>query len=122
VADADLVVARVPGSYELPLAAKALAATGEHDAVIALGALIRGATPHFDVLAAQVAGGLGQVMLETGVPIAFGVLTCDSVEQAVDRAGAKSGNKGFDAALSAIEMANLMRELKPERPPRPRRV
>lgn len=105
-------VVRVPGSFEIPLTAKRLAASGRYDAVICLGAVIRGATPHFDYIAAEVSKGVAAAALETGVPIAFGVLTTDSIEQAVERAGTKGGNKGFDAACSAIEMVNLFRELK----------
>lgn len=105
-------VVRVPGSFEIPLTAKRLAASGRYDAVICLGAVIRGATPHFDYIASEVSKGVAAASLETGVPIAFGVLTTDSIEQAVERAGTKGGNKGFDAACSAIEMANLFRELK----------
>jgi 6,7-dimethyl-8-ribityllumazine synthase len=107
-----IVIAKVPGSYEIPLVAKRMAASKQYDAVICLGAVIRGATPHFDYIASEVAKGVAMAGLETGVPIAFGVLTTDSIEQAVERAGSKAGNKGFDAACSAIEMANLMRELK----------
>lgn len=102
-------VVRVPGSWELPLAVRKLASTGRYDAVVALGALIRGETPHFDVLCAEVARGLGQVALDSGIPVTFGVLTTDTVEQAMERAGAKSGNKGWDAALAAVEMASLFR-------------
>ena len=104
-------IVKVPGSWELPLAASKLAATGRYDAVVALGALIRGETPHFDVLAAEVAKGLAQTSLSTGVPIAFGVITADSLDQAMERAGAKAGNKGWDAALSAVEMVRLYRQL-----------
>ena len=111
-ADADVEVVKVPGSWELPLAAKALAGSKRHDAIIALGAVIRGETPHFDFVAGQAAAGLAAVQLETGIPIAFGVLTTNTVEQAVDRAGGKSGNKGHDAALAAIEMADLIRRLR----------
>jgi 6,7-dimethyl-8-ribityllumazine synthase len=111
-ADEDkITVARVPGSFEIPLVAKRMAASRQYDAVICLGAVIRGATPHFDYIASEVAKGVAMAGLETGVPIAFGVLTTDSIEQAVERAGTKAGNKGFDAACSAIEMANLLREL-----------
>lgn len=110
VEDKDIQVIRVPGSFELPLAVRR-AAAGKVDAVVALGALIRGGTPHFDYLSAEVTKGIAQVMLETGVPVAFGVLTTDTVEQAVERAGTKGGNKGFEAAQSAIEMANLLRRL-----------
>jgi 6,7-dimethyl-8-ribityllumazine synthase len=108
----DIEVVKVPGSWELPLAAKTLANRKRHDAIVALGAVIRGETPHFDHVAAQAARGLAAVELETGIPIAFGVLTTNTIEQAIDRAGGKSGNKGFDAALTAIEMADLMRRLR----------
>jgi 6,7-dimethyl-8-ribityllumazine synthase len=111
VAD-DVVVLKVPGSWELPAAAKALAAQKRFDAIIALGAVIRGETPHFDHVANQAASGLAAVQLETGLPVAFGVLTTNTVEQAIDRAGGKSGNKGFDAAMTAVEMADLMRRLR----------
>lgn len=104
-------VVRVPGAWELPLAAKKLAARGEFDAIVALGALIRGETPHFDYLAAQVARGLAQIGLDTGIPTIFGVLTTDTIDQAVSRAGAKTGNKGWEAALSALEMVNLFRDI-----------
>jgi 6,7-dimethyl-8-ribityllumazine synthase len=100
-----------PGSYEIPLLAKKMAKTGKYDAVICLGAVIRGATPHFEYVANEVAKGVAQAGLETEVPIIFGVLTTDSIEQAIERAGTKSGNKGFDAAMAAIEMGNLMKEL-----------
>ncbi len=98
----------VPGSWEIPLAAQKLAATGRYAAVICLGCVIRGQTPHFDYIAAEVAKGIAQVSLATGVPIPFGIITADSLEQAIDRAGAKTGNKGADAARAAIEMANLL--------------
>ena len=104
-------VVRVPGAWEIPQAAKRLARGGGFDAIIGLGALIRGETPHFDVLAAEVARGLGQVGLDSGVPTIFGVLTTDTVEQALARAGAKSGNKGWAAALAALEMAGVFRDL-----------
>jgi len=107
----ERTIVRVPGSWELPLAAKRAATSGKFDAVIALGALIRGETPHFDVLAAAISKGLSQVALAEGVPVIFGVLTTDTVEQALDRAGSKSGNKGWDAAQSAIEMVNLFRDM-----------
>ncbi|MBI5656494.1 MAG: 6,7-dimethyl-8-ribityllumazine synthase [Geobacter sp.] len=110
--DGNIAVARVPGSFEIPLAAKAMAETGNYDALICLGAVIRGATPHFDYVAGEVAKGIAQVSLATGMPIAFGVLTTDSIEQAVERAGTKAGNKGFDAAVTAIESANLLKGLK----------
>ncbi|HXV74715.1 MAG TPA: 6,7-dimethyl-8-ribityllumazine synthase [Candidatus Polarisedimenticolaceae bacterium] len=104
-------IVRVPGSWEIPQAARKLATAGQHDAIIALGALIRGETPHFDLLAAEVAKGLAQVAADSGVPVTFGVLTTDTVDQAMDRSGAKFGNKGWDAALSAIEMVNLFRRM-----------
>lgn len=100
----------VPGAFELPLVAKRVASSGRADAVIALSCIIRGETPHFEFVASEAAKGLALASLESGVPVAFGVVTADTLEQAVNRAGAKSGNKGFQAALSAIEMANLMRE------------
>jgi len=107
-----ITVARVPGSFEIPLVAKRMAASRQYDALICLGTVIRGATPHFEYIASEVSKGVAAAGLETGVPIAFGVLTTDSIEQAVERAGTKAGNKGFDAACSAIEMVNLLRELK----------
>ncbi|HTU03463.1 MAG TPA: 6,7-dimethyl-8-ribityllumazine synthase [Candidatus Sulfotelmatobacter sp.] len=107
-----ITVVKVPGAFEIPLAAKRLAGSGQVDAVICLGTVIRGATPHFDYIASEVAKGVALAGLETGVPVTFGVLTTDSLEQAVERAGSKGGNKGFDAACSAIEMANLFREMK----------
>jgi len=102
-------VAWVPGAFEIPLAAQALARLGRYDAVVCLGAVIRGATPHFDYVAAEVSKGVAQVGLQMGVPVSFGVLTTDSIEQAIERAGTKAGNKGFEAAVTAIEMANLLR-------------
>ncbi len=108
----DIEIVRVPGSWELSLIAKTLADQHRHDAIIALGAVIRGGTPHFDHVASQAANGLSRISLETGMPISFGVLTTNTVEQAIDRAGAKSGNKGSDAAITAIEMANLLRRLR----------
>lgn len=108
-ADGDITVVRVPGAFEIPLVTQKLAASGKYDAVICLGAVIRGATPHFDYVAAEVSKGVAQVSLKTGVPVAFGVLTTDSIEQAVERAGTKAGNKGFDAAMTAIETANLLK-------------
>jgi len=110
-AEADVTVVRVPGSFEIPLAAKRLVQTRNYDAVICLGTLIRGETPHFDYISSEVTKGIGSVSLESGIPVAFGVLTADSVEQAVDRAGLKSGNKGFEAALSAVEMVSLLKQL-----------
>jgi 6,7-dimethyl-8-ribityllumazine synthase len=106
-----ITVARVPGAYELPLAAKALAKSERYDAIIALGCVIRGSTPHFDYVAGEAAKGLAQVSLDTDRPIAFGVLTTDSIEQAIERAGTKAGNKGVDAALSAIEMVSLLQKI-----------
>jgi len=107
----DIDVVKVPGAWELPFTVKALAKTGRYGAIIALGAVIRGETPHFDYVAAEATNGLARVSTETGIPVAMGVLTTNTVEQAIDRAGAKSGNKGFDAAMTAIEMASLMRRL-----------
>ena len=104
-------VLRVPGAFELPLVAQKLAGSRRYDAVIALGAVIRGDTPHFDFVAGECAAGLSRVALDTGVPVIFGVLTTDTVEQATDRAGGKHGNKGAEAALSAIEMVHLLRDL-----------
>ena len=106
-----LTVVWVPGAFELPLAAKKLAVSGKFDAIVCLGAVIRGDTPHFDYIAAEVSKGCATVALDTGKPVAFGVLTTDTIEQAVERAGAKAGNKGFDAALTAIEMADVMAKL-----------
>jgi 6,7-dimethyl-8-ribityllumazine synthase len=105
----DLV--RVPGAFDLPFVAKRLAASKRYDAVVALGAVIRGATPHFEHVAGQCAAGIARAAEETGVPVAFGVLTTDTIEQAIERAGTKAGNKGADAALSALELANLLRRL-----------
>ena len=110
--DKNLYVARVPGAFEIPLAAKKLAGSGKYDAVICLGAVIRGSTPHFDYVASEVSKGVASVSLDSGVPIAFGVLTTDTIEQAVERAGTKAGNKGFEAAVTAIETANLLKALK----------
>jgi 6,7-dimethyl-8-ribityllumazine synthase len=111
VGDADVDIAWVPGALEIPLAAQKMAKAKKYDAVICLGAVIRGSTPHFDHVAAEVTKGVAQVQLETGVPVIFGVLTTDTIEQAVERAGTKAGNRGWDAALSALEMANLTRAL-----------
>ena len=110
-ADASELI-RVPGSWEMPVVAAEVARQKRHDAIICLGAVIRGDTPHFDYVAGNAASGLAHIAAETGVPIAFGVLTTNTVEQAIDRAGAKSGNKGFDAAMTAIEMANLLKLLR----------
>lgn len=103
----NITLAWVPGAYEIPLAARRMARSGKYDAVICLGAVIRGSTPHFDFVAAEVSKGVASVSLETDLPIIFGVLTTDTIEQALERAGVKSGNKGFDAAVTAIEMVNL---------------
>lgn len=105
--DADIEVVKVPGAFEIPLLAKKLAAGGKYDAVICLGAVIRGSTPHFDYVSAEVSKGIAAAGMDTGVPIIFGVITTDTIEQAIERAGTKAGNKGWDAAVSAIEMANL---------------
>jgi len=110
-AEEDLQIAWVPGSFEIPLIAKKMAMSGKHDAIIALGAVIRGSTPHFDYVAAEVSKGIANVGLQTGVPILFGVITTDTIEQAIERAGTKAGNKGWDAALGAIEMVNLLSAL-----------
>lgn len=109
--DQDIHVMRVPGAYEIPLAAQKMTATGTYDAVICLGAVIRGSTPHFDYVAAEVSKGVASVSLESGVPVIFGVLTTDTIEQAVERAGTKAGNKGFEAAVTAIETVNLFKAL-----------
>jgi 6,7-dimethyl-8-ribityllumazine synthase len=108
----NTVLVKVPGSFELPLAAKQLAESGRHDAVICLGAVIRGATPHFDYVAGQMARGVSSAMLGSGVPISLGVVTADNLEQAIERAGTKHGNKGAEAALTAIEMANVLKGLR----------
>lgn len=112
VQEHEVEIAWVPGAFEIPLVAKTMAASGKYDAVITLGAVIRGSTPHFDYVCAEVSKGVAQIALQTGVPAIFGVLTTDSIEQAIERAGTKSGNKGWEAAQSAIEMANLMKKLK----------
>ena len=104
----DIDILKVPGAFEIPLAAQQLARTGKYHAVICLGAVIRGATPHFDYVSAEVSKGVAQVSLENAVPVIFGILTTDTVEQAIERAGTKSGNKGWSAAMAAVEMANLM--------------
>ena len=106
-------VAWVPGSFEIPLTARKLAESGRYQAVVCLGAVIRGETPHFDQVANQASSGIARVALDTGVPVIFGVITADTLEQALERAGGKMGNKGYDAAVAAIEMANLMRGLRP---------
>ena len=109
--ESNLDVVRVPGAFELPLVTKKMVESGKYDAVICLGAVIRGATPHFDYVSAEVTKGIASVSLEAGVPVAFGVLTTDNIEQAVERAGSKSGNKGFEAAVTVIEMVNLFRSM-----------
>jgi 6,7-dimethyl-8-ribityllumazine synthase len=111
-ADGDITVVKVPGSWEIPFVAERLAASGKVDAVVGLGVLIRGATPHFDYIAAEAAKGLAQAALSTGVPVAFGILTTDTLEQALERSGSKAGNKGWQAAQAAIEMVQLYRALK----------
>lgn len=111
VSDADIEVAWVPGAYEIPYAAKWMATCGRFDAVITLGAVIRGATPHFDYVAGEVAKGVAQLSMTTDTPVIFGVLTTDTIEQAIERAGTKAGNKGWDSAVGAIEMANLRKML-----------
>jgi len=109
--DSDIDVVRVPGAFEIPLAAKKLANSHKYDAIICLGVVIRGATPHFDVVVNEVSKGSAQVGLETGVPVLFGVLTTETIEQAIERSGTKAGNKGSDVAVAAIEMANLVEQL-----------
>ena len=112
-ADKQIEIVRVPGAFDLPVVVRKLALSRRYEALITLGAVIRGQTPHFDYVAGECASGLARIALESGVPIAFGVLTTDTMEQAVDRAGGKAGNKGADAALAALEMANLLRRLEP---------
>jgi 6,7-dimethyl-8-ribityllumazine synthase len=112
VLETDVEVAWTPGSFEIPLLAQKMAESKKYDAVICLGAVIRGGTPHFDYIAAEVAKGIANVGLKTGVPVIFGVITTDTLEQAIERSGTKDGNKGFDAAVSAIEMANLVKAMK----------
>ncbi|MBI1425566.1 MAG: 6,7-dimethyl-8-ribityllumazine synthase [Gammaproteobacteria bacterium] len=111
-ADADLEIVRCPGAFELPLVVKAMADSGKYDAIIALGCVIRGGTPHFEYVANECVKGLSQVMMQNKIPVAFGVLTVDSIEQAIERAGTKAGNKGVEATLSVLEMVNLLREFK----------
>lgn len=111
ISDNQMTIIRIPGAYEMPLVAQQCAKSGKYDAVIALGAVIRGGTPHFDYVAGECAKGLGQVSLDTGVPVSFGVLTTDSIEQAIERAGTKAGNKGAEAAMTALEMINLMKQI-----------
>jgi len=112
VDEENIDIAWVPGSFEIPLVAKKLALSKKYDAVVCLGTVIRGATPHFEYIAAEVSKGIATVALDAGIPVIFGVITADTLEQAIERAGTKSGNKGFDAAVSAIEMANLLRTIK----------
>ena len=112
VMDRDITIVKVPGAYELPLATKRMVSAGEYDGIIALGAVIRGGTPHFDYVAGECVKGLSQVGLDSGLPVTFGVLTVDSIEQAIERAGTKAGNKGAEAAMTAIEMVSLSRQLK----------
>jgi 6,7-dimethyl-8-ribityllumazine synthase len=109
--DASITVAWVPGAFELPMTAKRLADSGEYDAIVCLGAVIRGATTHYDYVCSQAAAGIARVALDTGVPVIFGVLTTETIEQAIERSGTKAGNKGFDSAVAAIEMADLLRQL-----------
>jgi 6,7-dimethyl-8-ribityllumazine synthase len=107
----DIDVIKVPGSFEIPMVAKKMASKGTYNAIICLGTIIRGATPHFEYIAAEVSKGIASVSIETGVPVAFGVITSDTIEQAIERAGTKSGNKGWDAAISAIEMVQLLKKI-----------
>lgn len=109
--DEEIDIVRVPGAFEIPLAAQKAAATGRYDALICLGAVIRGSTPHFDYVCAEVSKGVASVSLDSGLPVAFGVITTDSIEQAIERAGSKAGNKGADAAMTAIEMVNLFKAI-----------
>lgn len=111
IADGDIAIIRVPGAYEMPLAVKRVAETGHYDAIIALGAVIRGGTPHFEYVAGEAASGIGAVSLETDLPVSFGVLTVDSIEQAIERSGTKAGNKGAEAAITALEMVSLLKKL-----------
>lgn len=111
-AETDITVARIPGAFEIPLAAKTMAASQKFDAVICLGAVIRGSTPHFEYVSSEVSKGVASVSLDSGIPVAFGVLTVDTIEQAVERAGTKVGNKGFEAAVTAIETVNVIKALK----------
>lgn len=111
VADQDITVVRIPGAFEMPLAVEKIAASGKYDAIIALGAVIRGGTPHFEYVAGECTKGLAQVMMQHSIPVAFGVLTVDSIEQAVERAGTKMGNKGAEAAMSSLEMVNVLSQL-----------
>jgi 6,7-dimethyl-8-ribityllumazine synthase len=109
--EGDITIVRVPGAFEIPQAVSAMVRSGKHDVVVALGAVIRGSTPHFDYIAAEVAKGVAQTALQASIPVSFGVLTTDTIEQAIERAGSKAGNKGAEAAMSAIEMANLLKQM-----------
>lgn len=111
VDDASITEVWVPGAFEIPLVAKRLAASGDHDAIVTLGAVIRGATTHYEIVSNECAAGVQRAQMDTGVPIAFGVVTTENIEQAIERAGTKSGNKGFEAAVTALEMADLLRQL-----------
>ncbi|MDP2232448.1 MAG: 6,7-dimethyl-8-ribityllumazine synthase [Actinomycetota bacterium] len=111
VAEGDIDVAWVPGAFEIPLVAKKFADSGRYDAVVALGVIIRGGTPHFEFVSSEASKGIAKASMDSGVPVMFGIITADSIEQAVERAGTKAGNKGWDAALAAIEMANLVKAL-----------
>jgi len=110
--DSDIEIVKVPGSFEIPVTAQVMMQKGQYDAIVCLGAIIRGATPHFDYIASEAAKGIARISMDSGLPVAFGIITADTLEQAIERAGTKSGNKGRDAALNAIEMANLFKELK----------
>jgi len=110
-ADADIEIVRIPGAFEMPIAAQRMAASNKYDAIVALGAVIRGGTPHFDYVAGECTKGLAQVSMQADVPVTFGVLTVDTIEQAIERAGTKAGNKGAEAAVTAIEMVNVLRQL-----------
>ena len=110
--DGDIEIVKVPGSFEIPATVQVMMQKGQYDAIVCLGAIIRGATPHFDYIASEAAKGIARISMDAGLPVAFGIITADTLEQAIERAGTKSGNKGRDAALNAIEMANLFKELK----------
>ncbi len=112
--DADIKIVKVPGAFEIPLLAKKMAAKGIYDAIICLGAVIRGATPHFDYVSSEVTKGISMISLESGIPVIFGILTTDTIEQAIERAGTKAGNKGWDSAIAAVEMANLIEAVNQE--------
>jgi len=111
VSEDDIEIAWVPGAFEIPLVAKKLAQTGKYDAIICLGAVVRGETPHFEYVASEVSKGIARVSQETGIPVTYGIITADTLEQAIERAGTKAGNRGFDAATDAIEMANLLKNI-----------